>query len=128
MAGGYGAPQGNPYAPPQAAPMGGAFGAPIGAYGAAPMGMVPVGAYGNPQVDAEIRKANNWAIAAIFGVWILAIPAFSAVNSARQAAAMGDSATAISKAKSAQTLGLVSVIIGVVIGMLYVLAAIASSG
>ncbi|MFO0557025.1 MAG: hypothetical protein U0269_03290 [Polyangiales bacterium] len=103
----YGAPQAapNPYAPPQGAPMGSAFGAPMGGFGAAPMGMVPVTPFGNPQLDAEQRKATILGVLAILTIWPFAIGSFVQLNGSKQAAQMGDFNTAIAKAKSSQMWG-----------------------
>lgn len=103
----YGAPQmpPSPYGAPQAAPMGNAFGAPMGGFGAAPMGMVPVTPYGNPQLDAEQRKATVLGVLAILTFWPFAIGTFVQLNGSKQAAQMGDFNTAMAKAKSAQMWG-----------------------
>jgi hypothetical protein len=107
----YGAPP-NPYAQPQQAPMGGAFGAPMGGgFGAAPMGMVAVSPYGNPQLDAEQRKATVLGIIAVLTIWPCAIGSFVQLNASKQAAQMGDFNTAFAKAKSAQMWGWASMAI-----------------
>ncbi len=127
--GGYGAPQQQPqqmygapqqqgfqqpygYAPQQQQ---GGFGpAPAMGFGIAPMQQM--GGYGNPQAEAEQRKAMILGVIGILGIWPLGLFAIMTANQARDALVRGDVALSLSKSKSAQIMGWISVaVLGLVV-------------
>lgn len=136
LAGGYGPPGGGGYGGPPPGGYGGAspggYGPPPGGFGGPPNpyqppeGMPggfppPGGPFNGPPINTSLPLTLG-IISVVFCCLPLGIVTISYANSAKAAMARGDYATAQSKAKTATTLGFISIGCGILVWIVYLAA------